>query len=235
MAARYSRQKRGIGEDMKALRMLCSILVVFTTAICMITAAQNLTLRTADVYLFYFNDSGAVDRIYTGLSNSEMADGIADFMNSWRPQEFQIYEDTGYDLQGIFTEEESDSMMLVKKWLDISLALCIVSLIISVAIDIWMVQSDHLKLMRNRTYVTIAFSCILSVGTFAFVSTHNGRLWLAEKIGLVLPEETTTLSILLGDGFISMANTFFIIFAILLLVLIGYILLRLTRPPRIFS
>lgn len=132
---------------MKALRMLCSILVVFTTAICMITAAQNLTLRTADVYLFYFNDSGAVDRIYTGLSNSEMADGIADFMNSWRPQEFQIYEDTGYDLQGIFTEEESDSMMLVKKWLDISLALCIVSLIISVAIDIWMVQSDHLKLM----------------------------------------------------------------------------------------
>ena len=209
---------------MKALRMLCSILVVFTTAICMITAAQNLTLRTADVYLFYFNDSGAVDRIYTGLSNSEMADGIAGFMNSWRPQEFQIYEDTGYDLQGIFTEEESDSMMLVKKWLDISLALCIVSLIISVAIDIWMVQS-----------VTIAFSCILSVGTFAFVSTHNGRLWLAEKIGLVLPEETTTLSILLGDGFISMANTFFIIFAILLLVLIGYILLRLTRPPRIFS
>ena len=220
---------------MKALRMICSILVVFTTAICMITAAQNLTLRTADVYLFYFNDSGAVDRIYTGLSNSEMADGIADFMNSWRPQEFQIYEDTGYDLQGIFTEEESDSMMLVKKWLDISLALCIVSLIISVAIDIWMVQSDHLKLMRNRTYATIAISCILSVGTFAFVSTHNGRLWLAEKIGLVLPEETTTLSILLGDGFISMANTFFIIFAILLLVLIGYILLRLTRPPRIFS
>ena len=73
---------------------------------------------------FYFNDSGAVDRIYTGLSNSEMADGIADFMNSWRPQEFQIYEDTGYDLPGIFTEEESDSMMLVKKWLDISLALC---------------------------------------------------------------------------------------------------------------
>ena len=120
---------------MKALRMLCSILVVFTTAICMITAAQNLTLRAADVYLFYFNDSGAVDRIYTGLSNSEMADGIADFMNSWRPQEFQVYEDTGYDLQGIFTEEESDSMMLVKKWLDISLALCIVSLIISVAIE----------------------------------------------------------------------------------------------------
>ena len=64
---------------MKAFRMLCSILVIFTTALCVTTAAQNLTLRTSDVYLFYFNDSGAVNRVYTSLSNSEMADGIADF------------------------------------------------------------------------------------------------------------------------------------------------------------
>ena len=99
---------------MKAFRMLCSILVIFTTALFVTTAAQNLILRTSDVYLFYFNDSGAVNRVYTSLSNSEMADGIADFMNSWRPKEFQVYEDTGYDLQGIFTEAESDNMMLIK-------------------------------------------------------------------------------------------------------------------------
>ena len=61
---------------MKAFRMLCSILVIFTTALCVTTAAQNLILRTSDVYLFYFNDSGAVNRVYTSLSNSEMADGI---------------------------------------------------------------------------------------------------------------------------------------------------------------
>ena len=47
---------------MKAFRMLCSILVIFTTALCVTTAAQNLILRTSDVYLFYFNDSGAVTK-----------------------------------------------------------------------------------------------------------------------------------------------------------------------------
>ena len=144
---------------MKAFRMLCSILVIFTTALCVTTAAQNLTLRTSDVYLFYFNDSGAVNRVYTSLSNSEMADGIADFMNSWRPKEFQVYEDTGYDLQGIFTEAESDNMMLIKKWLDISLTICLLSLIVSAAICVWLLRSGYKKLMRSRTYATIAEQC----------------------------------------------------------------------------
>lgn len=219
---------------MKAFRMLCSILVIFTTALCVTTAAQNLILRTSDVYLFYFNDSGAVNRVYTSLSNSEMADGIADFMNSWRPKEFQVYEDTGYDLQGIFTEAESDNMMLIKKWLDISLTICLLSLIVSAAICVWLLRSGYKKLMRSRTYAIIALSSAFSVASFAFVSTHNGRLWLADKIGLMLPEDTTTLSILLGNDFISMANTFFMILAIVLLALTSYILLRLTRPPRIF-
>ena len=152
----------------------------------------------------------------------------------WRPKEFQVYEDTGYDLQGIFTEAESDNMMLIKKWLDISLTICLLSLIVSAAICVWLLRSGYKKLMRSRTYATIALSSAFSVASFAFVSTHNGRLWLADKIGLMLPEDTTTLSILLGNDFISMANTFFMILAIVLLALTSYILLRLTRPPRIF-
>ena len=108
------------------------------------------------------------------------------------------------------------------------------SLIVSAAICVWLLRSGYKKLMRSRTYATIALSSAFSVASFAFVSTHNGRLWLADKIGLMLPEDTTTLSNLLGNDFISMANTFFMILAIVLLALTSYILLRLTRPPRIF-
>ncbi len=219
---------------MKIFRVICSVLVILTTSLCMVTAAQNITLRTADIYLFYFNDSGAVDRIYTNLTNSEMADGIADFMNSFRPEAFQIYEDTGYDMQGIFEPDESDSMMLVKKWLDISLIVCLVSLILTVAICCWLLRDGYKKLLRNRTYISVALSGVLIAGSFIFVSTHNGRLWLAEQVGLKIPEETTTLTILLGNDFISMANTFYVIIALILLAVSTYVLLRLTRPPRIF-
>ena len=45
--------------------MLCSVLVIFTAAIFVVTLAQNIVFRTADIYLFYFNDSRAVDQIYT--------------------------------------------------------------------------------------------------------------------------------------------------------------------------
>ena len=57
--------------------MLCSVLVIFTAAIFVVTLAQNIVFRTADIYLFYFNDSRAVDQIYTNLDNSEIADEIA--------------------------------------------------------------------------------------------------------------------------------------------------------------
>ena len=219
---------------MKIFRVICSVLVILTTSLCIVTAAQNITLRTSDIYLFYFNDSGAVDRIYTDLTNSEMADGIAGFMNSFRPKEFQIYEDTGYDMQGIFESEESDSMMLVKKWLDISLIVCLVSLILTAAIWFWLLREGYKKLLRGRTYISIALSGVLIAGSFIFVSTHNGRLWLADQIGLVIPEETTTLTILLGNDFISMADTFYVIIALILLAVSTYVLLRLTRLPRIF-
>lgn len=71
---------------MKKFNMLCSVLVIFTAAIFVVTLAQNIVFRTADIYLFYFNDSRAVDQIYTTLDNSEMADEIAAFMNSWNPE-----------------------------------------------------------------------------------------------------------------------------------------------------
>lgn len=219
---------------MKIFRVICSVLVVLTTSLCIVTAAQNITLRTSDIYLFYFNDSGAVNRIYTDLTNSEMADGIAAFMNSFRPEEFQIYEDTGYDMQGIFETDESDSMMLVKKWVDISLIVCLVSLILTAAIWFWLLREGYKKLLRNRSYLSIVLSGALIAGSFVFVSTHNGRLWLADRIGLVIPEETTTLTILLGNDFISMANTFYVIIALILLAISTYAMLRLTRPPRIF-
>ena len=60
-----------------------------------------------------------------------MADEIAGFMNSWRPDEFQVYENTGYDMQGIFSAKDSDNMLKAKTAMDISLIICLVSLIIT--------------------------------------------------------------------------------------------------------
>ena len=79
------------------------VLVMFAL---ILTFSQNLLFRSAEVYGFYFNDSRAVSKIYTNLTSSEMADEIAGFMGSWRPEKFEVLEDTGYDMESVFTEEE---------------------------------------------------------------------------------------------------------------------------------
>ncbi len=214
--------------------MLCSVLVIFTAAIFVVTLAQNIVFRTADIYLFYFNDSRAVDQIYTTLDNSEMADEIASFMNSWNPEEFQVYEDTGYDLQGIFTEDESKNMLIVKKWLDCSAAIMVVSLILTAAIYTYFLKNDYKKALRDRYKISIGLIPAAIVVTAALTITNGGRQWIFEKMQLVELPEDSSLIHLNGADYLSMATVFYIAIGMVIFAVATWLVFRLTRPPRIF-
>ena len=219
---------------MKKFNMLCSVLVIFTAAIFVVTLAQNIVFRTADIYLFYFNDSRAVDQIYTTLDNSEMADEIAAFMNSWNPEEFQVYEDTGYDLQGIFTEDESKNMLIVKKWLDCSAAIMMVSLILTAAIYTYFLKNDYKKALRDRYKISIGLIPAAIVATAAIMVTNGGRQWIFEKMQLVELPEDSSLIHLIGADYLSMATVFYIAIGMVIFAVATWLVFRLTRPPRIF-
>lgn len=219
---------------MKKFNMLCSVLVIFTAAIFVVTLAQNIVFRTADIYLFYFNDSRAVDQIYTTLDNSEMADEIAAFMNSWNPEEFQVYEDTGYDLQGIFTEDESKNMLIVKKWLDCSAAIMVVSLILTAAIYTYFLKNDYKKALRDRYKISIGLIPAAIVVTAALTITNGGRQWIFEKMQLVELPEDSSLIHLVGADYLSMATVFYIAIGMVIFAVATWLVFRLTRPPRIF-
>lgn len=219
---------------MKKFNMACSVVAVITIALFLVTLSQNMTVRTTEVYSFYFNDSQAVSRLYTELSSTEIADGIADFMNSWRPEEFQIYEDTGYDLQGIFDEDEGYNMMCVKRCLDISTALGLAALLLTAAIYWHLIRCDEKKKLRNSFRVALAISTGVSIAEFAVLRSEGGRAWLAGTLKLVELEENSALMTILGPDFISMAAVFFAILAVIVLAIFTYINYRLTRPDRIF-
>ena len=121
----------------------CSLVVILTMTICIVTFAQNITLRTTAAYTFYFNDTYVVSNVSSEYVNSEMSDMIVKFFNSWNPKEFQIYEDTGYDIEGIFDEKDSHNMLTIKYALDISLLFGIVSLIITIAIYRYFLKNGY--------------------------------------------------------------------------------------------
>lgn len=219
---------------MKLRNILISILAVITITTFLVTLSQNTVVRTSEVYSFYFNDSSVVSKLYVNITNSAFADGISGFMNSWRPDEFQIYEDTGYDMQGVFDEEESYNMMCVKKWVDISFILCMVSFIITVALYWYMIREEEKKLLRRSFRIGASIGAVISAAEIALLLSNRGRQWIAEAMGMIpLPEDSELVTVL-GPEFMSTAVIFLIIASAVVFGIAIYVNYRLTRTPRIF-
>ena len=219
---------------MKIFNRICSVIVIFTAAAMILTFSQNFLFRSAELYGFYFNDSSAVNRIYTNLTSSDMAAAIADFMGSWKPEKFEVLEDTGYDFENIFTEEEGVNMMVAKNVLDISAVIFIVSLIVTVSIYIYFYRDGKKKVLSDMFKVSLGLVLFGIIAETALMATNGGRSWISAKLGLLELGEDSQLTILLGADFLNMAAIFLVIFTLIVSAVCTYVNYVLTKPPRIF-
>ena len=219
---------------MKIFNRICSIIVIFTAALFILSFSQNLLFRSADVYNFYFNDSRAVDRVYTNLTSREMAEEIAGFMNSWRPEKFEVLEDTGYDMESVFTEEESVNMMAAKRLMDISCVVCIVSMIATVAIYVHFLRDGKKKVLSDMFKVSIFLVLGGIIAEIWLMATNEGRSRVMELTGMIDLGEEAHIAILLGSDFLNMAAIFLVVLTIVVLAVCTYVNRVLTKPPRIF-
>ena len=219
---------------MKIFNRICSVIVIFTAAAFILSFSQNLIFRSAEVYGFYFNDSRAVDRIYTSLTSSEMADNIADFMGSWMPEKFEVLEDTGYDMESVFTEEEGANMMAAKKILDISGVVLIISMIITVAIYVYFLRDGKKKVLADMFKVSIGLVIVGIMAEIGFMARNGGRSRVMEAAGMVELGEDSQLAVLLGADFLNMAAIFLVVCTLIVLAVCTYANRILTKPPRIF-
>lgn len=219
---------------MKKFNFFCSLVVVLTLTISIIAIAQNITLRTTAPYTFYFNDTYVVSDVSSEYVNSEMSDMIAGFFNSWNPEEFQIYEDTGYDIEGLFDEKDNYNMLTIKKALDISLVFAITSLIISIAIYVYFIKNDFKPVLRNRFKASAVLTAVLLTIEMFLFNTKSGLAFVAKTLGLKALEEDSNLALLLGEGFVSLADNFLFGFTVFVFLVVAYVTHILTKPPRIF-
>ena len=202
--------------------------------ISIVAFAQNITLRTTATYTFYFNDTYVVSNVSSEYVNSEMSDMIAKFFNSWSPEEFQIYEDTGYDIEGIFDEKDSHNMLAIKRALDISFILGIVSLIITIAIYRYFLKNDYKPVLRNRYKISAVLVIALLIGEMVLLNTKKGMAIISDTLGLVKLEADSNLLTLLGGDFINLADNFLFGFTLIVFLGVTYLVHILTKPPKIF-
>ncbi len=219
---------------MRKFNYVCSFLLVITLSVFIITAGQNISARTSGTYLYYFNDTRAVNNLGTEYTSSQMADEIAGFMNSWRPDEFQVYENTGYDMQGIFSARDSGNMLRVKTALDISLVICLVSLIITVSIYVYFLKNDFKLVLRKRLKASWAVTAAMLIIEGFLLMSEKGVGWLASFIGLESLSDNSLLSAILGGDFVNMAGFFVMAYTFAVAAALSYLTYVLTKPPRIF-
>ena len=219
---------------MRKFNFFCSLILVLSTTIMIVTLGQNLVLRTTAGYTFYFNDTRVVSKISGNYTNSEMSQEIVSFMNSWRPDEFQVYEDTGYDLEGIFDDKDSDNMLAVKKTADISFVLFLVSAVITVAIYVYFLKNDFKLVLRKRLIFTSVFTALVFAAEIIMLKTKAGLSFLMSFAGLSSLASDSALKTILGGGFMDTAGNFLFIYTAVAYVAVLYGTLALTKPPRIF-
>lgn len=163
-----------------------------------------------------------------------MADEIAGFMNSWRPDEFQVYENTGYDMQGIFSAKDSDNMLKAKTAMDISLIICLVSLIITVSIYVYFLKNDFKLVLRKRLKAVWIVTAVLLAFEGFLLMSGKGVKWLVSFIGLEPLSDNSLLSVILSEDFVNMSGFFVIAYTIVAAIALSYLTYVLTKPPRIF-
>ena len=214
--------------------MICSVVLVISVVMVTVCLGQSVIFRTPDAYQFYFNDSQCVDRLYTSLTSSEMADEIASFMNSFRPEEFQVNDNTGYDELPIFDSRDSYNMMVLKKTVDISGIFCVVGLILMVAVYIWFLREDEKKLLRRAHLIGAGISLAVIAVQAAVMSAPGLRTSWYRLWGMRAAAADSRLAMIRGDAFWSSFTVFLTGMCLIILLVLTYINYRITRPPRIF-
>lgn len=222
------------GITVSRFKMICSVVLVISVVMVTVCLGQSVIFRTPDAYQFYFNDSQCVDRLYTSLTSSEMADEIASFMNSFRPEEFQVNDNTGYDELPIFDSRDSYNMMVLKKTVDISGIFCVVGLILMVAVYIWFLQEDEKKLLRRAHLIGAGISLAVIAVQAAVMSAPGLRTSWYRLWGMRAAAADSRLAMIMGDAFWSSFTVFLTGMCLIILLVLTYINYRITRPPRIF-
>ena len=155
-------------------------------------------------------------------------------MNSWRPEKFEVLEDTGYDMESVFTEEESVNMMAAKRLMDISCVVCIVSMIATVAIYVHFLRDGKKKVLSDMFKVSIFLVLGGIIAEIWLMATNEGRSRVMELTGMIDLGEEAQIAILLGSDFLNMAAIFLVVLTIVVLAVCTYVNRVLTKPPRIF-
>lgn len=219
---------------MKMMYRILMVILVICIPIATILAAYNAVLRLPDLYTYQFNDAQVTKEIGLKLSGEELGEFFSDYMLG-KEESFSLVADFREREQEVFALHEQLTMTHIRGLLDISLWV-----FAAAAFLIFLIYGISL---RKKKKISLRSAYKFSAFLYLFLAGLNLAVFyypaIRQKISAFLFQmpfgEEDVLPLMLTEAFARNSMLAALAGGMVLLIVLGSITWRLTRPRRMFS
>ena len=218
---------------MKVVDRICIVLLAVMLPVAVMCLSETGVWRVSDTYEYSLKESEILNKMHLDVSEEHVARTFTGYVNG-KTDEFQIIEKTGAVETELFTEEDEQSMSVIRDYAKYLLWAGIIALIIAIA------AYAVLRIKTKKITVKDGFRAALAV--FICMQAANLVIRLIDParnavFGWLFDFPDTEGDLLTGIMKGSLPEQFAVfqtIAAVVAMLILWYISSRLTRPEKIF-
>jgi len=210
-------------------------LLIILLPLAVIVLSGNGVLRASLSYSYHFNDIQASNLVDSSLNNTELAEEITGYFNSFGDEEFQIYEQNGEFMDPAFDNLEVMAMKRAKQLLKWTLIAGGIFFVMFVAVYIYLALRGEKRYLRISGIAAVIATIIALIVKWILISNDSFRENLYERFINIALNEEATLRLILGSPMEIVYLVFSSILAIAVTLIFLYIHIGVTREKGMFK
>ena len=210
-------------------------LLIILLPLAVIVLSGNGVLRASLSYSYHFNDIQASNLVDSSLNNTELAEEITGYFNSFGDEEFQIYEQNGEFMDPAFDNLEVMAMKRAKQLLKWTLIAGGIFFVMFVAVYIYLALRGEKRYLRISGIAAVIATIIALIVKWILISNDGFRENLYERFINIALNEEATLRLILGSPMEIVYLVFSSILAIAVALIFLYIHIGVTREKGMFK
>ena len=210
-------------------------LLIILLPLAVIVLSGNGVLRASLSYSYHFNDIQASNLVDSSLNNTELAEEITGYFNSFGDEEFQIYEQNGEFMDPAFDNLEVMAMKRAKQLLKWTLIAGGIFFVMFVAVYIYLALRGEKRYLRISGIAAVVSTIIALIVKCVLISNDSFRANLYERFINIALNEEATLRLILGSPMEIVYLVFSSILTIAVTLIFLYIHIGVTREKGMFK
>lgn len=216
----------------RVLKIVLSWLIIICLPIISIGTSANMLFRLPDIYQFQMNASRVLSSYNAGGQEEKVAQAIGKYMQ-YRAEEFQYQYDEEEEMALLFSKNDQEGMAGLRKRLNISLALVVLSALIVILTYVILIKDENLEIIRIRFKMSLLlyFAGTAIATVFSLAPALNDRM-LSRTFGML--EEADLMYAIFHGGFFKYFAIANIVVSLVITVIMMYFTWKNTKPKNIF-